>query len=252
MGSISISLITFLCLLLGILAGIRLQCLLPDHHLSSDAKDTVKLGAGMVATMSALILGLLVSSSKSAFDGANTAFAQNAARVIQLNDCLKEYGEGSTAVRERLVEGLRARIQDIWSTTNQEHGMRAIEHSNAMVAFDQLLRQLNPTNDVQRIMLARAEQLAFDIRYSRLQVIAQQTQELPGPLLMLMVFWLTLLFLSFGLFAPRNITVFAVLAVCAISVSSAVFLILEMSHPLDGLIKVSSGPLYKALELIQH
>ena len=83
-------------------------------------------------------------------------------------------------------------------------------------------------------------------------MIEQQREGLPPILLGLLVFWLTLLFVSFGLFAPRNVTVIAVLVVCALSVASAIFLILEMSRPLEGMIKVSSAPLLEELKLIGH
>lgn len=85
---------------------------------------------------------------------------------------------------------------------------------------------------------------------TRLLLVEQQQNELPSIFLVLLIFWLTGLFISFGLFAPRNGTVLAVLLICALSVSSAIFLVLEMNRPLDGFIKVSSAPLRKAVELI--
>jgi hypothetical protein len=95
-------------------------------------------------------------------------------------------------------------------------------------------------------------QINRELRKDRLLLIEQQREGLPPILLGLLVFWLTLLFVSFGLFAPRNVTVIAVLVVCALSVASAIFLILEMSRPLEGMIKVSSAPLLEELKLIGH
>ena len=59
----------------------------------------------------------------------------------------------------------------------------------------------------------------------------------------MLLFWLTITFTSFGLFAPRNVTVLAVLFFCALSVTSALFLVVEMDGPFDGLIKASADPL---------
>ena len=100
------------------------------------------------------------------------------------------------------------------------------------------------------MLLAELRQMSKDIQQDRLLLIEQQQEGLPPVMLGLLVFWLTLLFLSFSLFAPRNFTVIVVLLVCALSVASAIFLILEMNHPLEGVIKVSSAPMRKALELI--
>ena len=104
--------------------------------------------------------------------------------------------------------------------------------------------------DGQKSVLTQCLQIATEMWQSRLLILEEQQEPLPVVFLVVLIFWLALLFLSFGLFAPRNTTVFAVLLVCALSVASAVFLILEMNHPLDGSIQVSSAPLIKALELI--
>jgi hypothetical protein len=254
MSSFEISLFVFLCLVAGFLLGMWLQFRLPDHHLSKESQDTVKLGAGMVATMSALILGLLVSSAKSSFDAVNVAIAQNGARIIQLDHLLAAYGPETRAVRDQLKKSVAERVQKIWgkSTTPGGSGLRAVEKSTAMLDLQTSLRALTPQNDLQKSVLNQSVQICNEIWQNRLLILEEQQEPVPQVFLVLLVFWLTLLFMSFGLFAPRNVTVCAVQLVCAFSVSSAVFLILEMSHPLDGIIKVSSAPLLKALELIGH
>ena len=106
MSSFEISLIALVCLVGGFLLGVWLQFLLPEHHLSDDSKDTVKLGSGMVATMSALILGLLVSSAKNSFDAVNLSIAQNGAKIVQLDHLLAEYGPETHAIRDQLKESV--------------------------------------------------------------------------------------------------------------------------------------------------
>jgi hypothetical protein len=253
MSSLSISLITLLCLTAGFLLGMRFQHRLPGHHLSKESQDTIKLGTGIVATMSALILGLLVSSSKNSFDTLNIAIAQNGARIIQLDHYLAEYGPETRAYRDQLKNSIAERVAKIWSkTAPDESGLHAVEKSNAIVNLQTSLRALKPANDLQKSALTQALQISDDVWQNRLLMLEEQQEPVTPVFLVLLVFWLTMLFMSIGLFAPGNGTVVAVLLVCALSVSSAVFLILEMSHPLDGFIKVSDAPLLKALELIGH
>jgi hypothetical protein len=254
MSSLETSIITLLCLVAGFLLGMGLQYLLPDHHLSKESQDTVKLGAGMVATMSALILGLLVSSAKSSFDAVNVSIAQNGARIIQLDHLLDEYGPETRAIRDQLKTSIVGRVQKVWgnSTTPGDSGLQAVEKSTAMLDLQARLRALSPQSDIQKSVLNQSLQITTEVWQNRLLIIEEQQESVPPVFLVLLIFWLALLFVTFGLFAPCNVTVSAVMLTCALSVASAVFLILEMSHPLDGYIKVSSAPLVKALELIGH
>ena len=125
-----------------------------------------------------------------------------------------------------------------------------MESVDAAKTFQVKLRELTPKNDLQKSLLTQVSQIITDVLQTRLLLMEQQQNELPSSFLVLLIFWLTGLFISFGLFAPRNGTVLAVLLICALSVSSAIFLVLEMNRPLDGFIKVSSAPLRKAVELI--
>lgn len=254
MSSLEISFVTLLCLIGGVLLGMGLQHLLPDHHLSKESQDTVKLGAGMVATMSALVLGLLVSSAKSSFDGVNVSIAQSGVRIIRLDHLLAAYGPETRAVREQLKSLVSARLEAVWNKKPAagESGLHAVEKSASILDFQASLQALTPQTELQQKLLVQSEQICDDIWQNRLLTIEEQQEPLPKVFLVLLACWLTLLFVSFGLFAPGNITVGAVLFICALTVASAVFLILEMSHPLDGFIKVSSAPLAKALELIGH
>ena len=129
-------------------------------------------------------------------------------------------------------------------------GTSAIERGGAVEAIQAELRKLAPQDDDQRQLLAQARQLANDVSQSRWMLIEEAQSELPTTFLVVLVLWLTILFLSFGLFAPRNATVVAALFICACTMSTAIFLILEMNRPLDGFIKVSSAPLHKALEYV--
>jgi hypothetical protein len=251
MNSLTIGFISAGCIFGGVLLGMLLQKVLPQHHLASDSKDTVKVGAGMLATLTALVLGLLVSSAKSSFDAMNAGIAQTGAKIIQVDHILADYGLETKEVREQLRHTVASVIERIWpEKKGGVGGLRALESVDASETFQAKLRELTPKNDLQKSLLAQASQISSDMLQARLLLMEGQQNTLPSSFLVLLIFWLTGLFISFGLFAPRNGTVLAVLLICALSVSSAIFLVLEMDRPLDGFIKASNAPLRKAVELI--
>ena len=237
----------------GPLLGLLLQGLLPEPHLKDNSKDTVKVASGMIATMAALVLGLLVGSAKSSFDGTNTAVIENGAKAVLLDRALAAYGPETKDIREQLHGAVAAGVEMFWPeegkvASDGASGMTVFERANAMETIQGKLRELTPTTDAQRKLQSQAEQISADMLHARWLLIEQAQSEIPMPFLVMLLFWLTMLHLSFGLFAPRNATVMTVLLISALSVSGAILLILEMNHPLDGMIKVSSAPMRKALE----
>jgi len=228
-----------------------LQRVLPERHLDTASKDTVKLGAGMLATLTALVLGLLVSSAKSSFDAMNAGIAQTGAKVLLVDHVLADYGPETKEVREQLRNTVASVIERVWpETKTATGGLRAMESVDAAKTLQAKLRELTPKNDLQKSLLAEVSQISTDVLQTRLLLMEGQQNTLPSPFLVLLIFWLTGLFISFGLFAPPNGLVLTVLLICALSVSSAIFLVLEMNRPLDGFIKASDAPLRKAVELI--
>ena len=248
-SSLTIGLISAACIFGGALLGLLLQSLLPVNHLRDTSKDTVKVAAGTIATLSALVLGLLVGSAKNSFDATSTAMTQNGAKIILLDRVLAAYGPETKATREQLRRAVVAGIEMFWPEEKiRGSGMTGFERANALEMIQAKLRELTPTTDVQRQLLSQAEQISGDMLQARWLLIEQAQSALPMPFLLVLLFWLSMLHLSFGLFAPRNATVIAVLLISALSVSGAIFIILEMNHPLQGMIKVSSAPMRKALE----
>jgi hypothetical protein len=223
--------------------------LLPAHHLGAEAKDTIKMGAGLIATLAALVLGLLVSSAKSSLDTMNAGLVQMSAKIIVLDRVLVTYGSETKEVRDLLRGSVATAIELVWpeAKTMQAQADNTKSASN-MEMIQKKLQELSPQNDVQRLLQSQAIQTAADLAQSRWLLIEQTQSPLPKVFLIVLLFWLTMLFVSFGMLAPRNATVITVLLVCALSVSGAIFLILEMNSPLTGIIKVSSAPMEKALE----
>ena len=249
MSSQTIFLISAGCIFGGALMGMLLHGLLPEPHLRDASKDTVKVGAGMIATLSALVLGLLVGSAKNTFDTAEAEMTQGSAKIILLDRLLADYGPETKAAREQLHRTVATQIEDLWPEEKTGvSGLAAFERTNGLEAVQMTLLKVMPTTDAQRQLFAAAQQICGDLRQTRWLLVEQSQSPIPIPFLVVLLFWLTVLHVSFGMLAPRNATVVAVLLICALSVSGAIFMILEMSHPLDGMIKVSSAPMRKALE----
>ena len=253
MSSTFIALASTACIFSGALIGLGLQRLLPPHELSKETQDVVKLSAGTVATLTALVLGLLVSSAKSSFDAMNSGILQSSVKIILLDDALARYGPDSKAVREQMKRSVAAMIELVWPVEKTgAPALSVIERAHGMKLVEDKLSELKPQNDAQRQALAQAHQILGDIIQTRWLLIDQEQNPLPFPFLLILVFWLTLLFLSFGLFSPSNVIALTVLFLGACSVSAAIFLVLELNRPLEGFIVASDVPLRNALQHLNY
>ena len=251
MISITIAFIAFACIYGGALAGLFMQRFLPEHHLRAESKDAIKVGAGLIATMAALVLGLLVGSAKSSFDAMNTGLTQGAAKAIMFDRILAHYGPEAKDARDELRQTIAKTVASIWPEENTSGmDLKTVEGSAGPERVAEKVQQLSPQTESQRSIRSQALQMSVDLLQFRWLLIEQEHNALPTPFLVVLIFWLTILNLTYGLLAPRNLTVMAVMFVCALSLAGAIFLILEMNNPLEGMIKVSSAPLRNALEHI--
>ena len=247
MSTIAIGWIVFACVFGGALVGMSLRSVLPEHHLSTESKDVVKLGIALIATMAALVLSLLLASAKSSFDTRNQEFVQMAANIVLLDRLLAHYGAEATSARESLRGSVEGALAQIWPDENF-HAKNLAPASAAPEALYEMIQSLSPQGETQRSLQAEALTTATNLAQARWLLFAQQTEgPIPLPFLVVLVFWLCIIFASFGLYAPRNLTVVATLGICALSVAAAIFLILELATPFEGVIRVSSAPLRGAL-----
>ncbi len=246
MSSMAISSIVFAFTFGGALVGMFLRTVLPQHHLSEDSKDVVKMGMGLVATMSALVLGLLVASAKSSFDALSNDMTTESSRIILLDRTLEHYGPKTKEVRDLLrssVAGVIDRIEMKKSPNPTQWGVSTRE----MDSLYKKIRGLSPEDETQRSIQSEALSILREIRETRWLMYEQESTAISVPMLIILFSWLITLFISFGLFAPANGTVVISLLVSALSVSGAILLILELYTPYEGLIKISSAPLRAAL-----
>lgn len=229
--------------------GMWLGHALPQRHLDSETKDLVKLGVGLIGTMAALLLGLLVASAKSAYDARSNELTQMAANTVLLDRALMHYGPAAAPTRAVLKIAIARIIDQVWGNQSTDDGALLPASQPLGIVFDKI-QELETHSDAQRAIQSQAESVVVNLGQERLLLFAQSGSSISTPFLVVVVFWLTVLFVSFGLFAPRNPTAIVTLLVAAISVAGALYLILDLDHPFSGLMQISSAPLRNALSVL--
>lgn len=226
--------------------GALLRAVLPQEHLSPESKEAIKLTIGLVGSMVALIIGLLVWSAKSFYDTQSAELTKVSAQAVLLDRMLAEYGPDAKPARDLLRTVMVRTLERTWSN-QAASSSTLVPESGRTEAVYRVVQQLSPRNEMQCSIQANAISLMNELGQERWLMYEQTVTGIPRQLMAIMIFWLCLLFLSFGLLAPPNRTVAASLFLSAVSVSAAVLMMLEMYSPYQGLIQVSSAPLQGAL-----
>ncbi len=248
MSSLAIAGVVFACVFGGALLAMLVGRALPGHHLSGESRDAVKLGLGTIATLAALVLGLLVAAAKGTYDAQGSAVKQLSANVMLLDRLLARYGPETKEARELLRRAASMTLDRLWPGSGAGSTDLTPGEARALTeAFYEKVAELSPKTDAQRALKDRAVGLATDLEQTRLRMFSQQDSSIPTPFLVILTFWLVILFAGYGLLAPRNGTVVAALLVCTLSVSGALLLILELDRPFAGIVRVSSAPLQEAI-----
>ena len=230
----------------SVLIGITIRGLLPQAHLSTETKDAVKVAMGLVATMSALVLGLLVSSAKGSYDIQRTEVIQMAAKISFLDRVLTAFGPEAAGVRAQLRRMVEESIQQMWPAAMRQPTDRNpnIQEGNLLYGT---LQRLSPENDAQTALKSQATTQAVDLAQLRSLLTAQSVPSVSEAMLIIVVSWLVVIFVGFSVIAPRNATAIFALMLSALAVSGAILLILELDQPFGGLIGISSEPMLNAL-----
>jgi hypothetical protein len=246
MHSTTVGLMAFGCTFVAAVAGIVLRARLPAHHLDGDSKDAVKLVMGLIATITALVLGLLISSAHSGYDQQVAEVQQLGVHLSEIDRILAHFGPDATPQRELLRRIVAGDIARVWDRPGAVTNLPSSAQHEAQGLFDGIAG-LTAKTDLQRFGQSRALQLLVGVAETRRLLSEQASGALSWPLVFVLIAWLTLLFFGFGLFARLNATVVAAFFIGAVSVAGALFLILEMSQPYRGWMQVSSAPLRNAL-----
>lgn len=244
MSALAMASVTFTCAFGGALLGTYIRRILPAEHLSKESQDVMRLVMGLVATMTALLLGLVTASARSAFDSQDATMRTSATNILTLDRLLARYGPETSPTRDLIRKAVAFRIETTWpSDGSAGSGLAQARGAPAVEEIENQILQLAPATDAQRWFKSEALKLSVDVVKARWRALGSQEGAIPLLFLTVVIFWLTVTFVSFGLYAPLNASVIIVLLVSALSVAAAVFLTLELDDPYSGLIKVSSVPM---------
>jgi hypothetical protein len=248
MYSLVVGGIVFACTFGGAILGGFLRERLPAHHLNKKSRTVIKMATGLIGSVAALVLGLLIASASTDFSAQRTGIEQLATNLVLLDRALAHYGPEAKPARaalRRTVARAVERAKAAGRTRPTEQGSAELTASGDSL-YDEV-RDLAPTTEGQRSVQSQALTICADLARTRWELSHTGDSSIPRPFLVVLVFWLSILFVSFGLFSPPNATVVAAFFVCALSVGGAVFLIVDMDQPFEGLIHVSGVPIEVAL-----
>lgn len=244
MSSLAVACVMFGCVLGSTLVAMWVARRLPVDHLESESRDVVKLGLGVIATLTALVLGLLVAATKGTYDAQSGTVRELAAQVALLDRILARYGSETREARAQLRTLTQAALDLIWpqGAASPLDFSGGESKSIGELLFD-TVAALEPKTDAQRLLKSRALEIIVGLGHIRQRLVVNNDRSIPAPFLVVLGFWQACLFAGFGLLAPRNATTVTVLIVCMLSVSAAIFLVLELDRPFQGLVRVSDAPL---------
>jgi hypothetical protein len=241
-----IAVILFVGLVGVALLGGRLGRLLPEEQLSAESKDAVKLAMGLIATMTAVLLGLLITSAKGAYDTAESEVMQMAAKVALLDRVLKLYGPEAADARHALRDAIAEGVRSTWPAKPSSH-VELDPNEQMGDAVYVSVHRLAPHDETQRALKTQATTLMVQLAELRSLLQAQAIPSVSRPLLIALVSWLILIFFGFSVVVPANATSTLALVAGAFSVACAIFLILELDHPFAGVLRIPSDPMISTL-----
>ncbi len=253
MNSIETGLTVAACVFAGGMGGLLLHGLLPEAHRSKETQDVVRLGTGMLSVLASLVLGLLIATAKQTYDRVDHEMRQYSADLLLLNETLRDYGDQAGEPRDLLRRHAEKVLHDIWPRIAAQQLLPPVrledrEAARLLERVRETIRALTPVDAGQKWLHEQALQISASLLRQRLVLIQQGGASVKPIILVILVSWISFIFASFGLNAPRNATVAGAFLVCSLAIGGAVFLVLEMDRPLDGVMKITSTPMVKALD----
>lgn len=252
MQAFSYSIVFFVATFLGSLFGMHLAEKIPQKYLKDDSKQSINLGIGLVATMTALILGLVMASTKTSFDAMDAAMKQSAIQILVLDRTLEQYGPEADDIRAGWKASVGRAIQSDKMRRGSEEEIVEGRFFSEVDRLAKQVRQLRPRDDDQRKLYASALEVSEGLLKSRWRVVTSIGPSFSMLFMGMLLFWLTLTFIGFGLISPRNRLVITMFFFSALSTASAIFLILELDGAFDGFIFIGSDPLAFAHKLLNR
>lgn len=253
------SLVVFAAMCVSATIGFVIHSRLPERHRSPESMALVQLMITLLVTFTAIVLGLLTTSVKAGFDAAYSARGHDAAQLAQLDRCLRDYGPETALIREQLRGYVAAVIASTWPDEPRPVGVAFPDPSkmprtgespllsDVLSAVGRDVHGLQPTDAFHRTQLAACVGQYSDLLQARWKVIEGARPSFSPPFYWVLVIWLSILFGSFGLTARPNAMVATMTVLCALSITIAVFVILDMDEPYGGLFGVPSTAMRNAL-----
>jgi hypothetical protein len=236
--------LAFVCPLVGAAIGMALRKHLPTHHLSTGSIDVIKLTTGVMATLVALVLSLLLSSANTFRSGVENEYKQALAGIVQLDECLKAYGPETASIRARIRVVVGRSFQQHWE--HEDFGPDKVADAMGLASMVEVQRQmlsLEPGNATQKWFQSQALQLSHDVvRVAQLLSSDQSATNPPRLVLIFVLLCSAAIFAIFSLFVEPNATVIAAFAASALTIATGLFLIIELSSPFSGFLEVPSAP----------
>jgi hypothetical protein len=250
MSATTIALISFIAIFGGAMVGVLAARILPSQHLNDDTRSTITASTAVVGTMSALVMGLLISNASASFSLQSQEIRQIAVDILQLNRLLVRYGEDAADARKLLQTYAEATVQQLTAGVPITPETRAETIRRVEELQDRII-SLQLPDPRHRWLQSETMQLTDSITSVRWLLSEQESRTIPAPFMVLVIFWLAVVFSSFGLFAPRNTMAIFALMFCSMAVSSALLMILEMDTPFTGVMHLSLDPIVAALRQVQ-
>lgn len=240
--------IIFVVLFASAILGTFIRERLPAHHLADDSRHLIEVSLGVIGTIAGLVLGLLVATSFGTFQAQRTAVIQMAAEIALIDRGLAIYGPQAQPAREQLKAVTAHMLSDIWPTNPRGESLNPSSAGGAR--FYETIQELDAKTDIQKTIKGQVLGAAVDVAQQRWLMYAQQAASISPALIGVLVFWFAITFLAFGLMAVRNGTTITALVLCSFAVAGAVYLILQLSSPFYGEIKVPDAPLRQVYTLL--
>jgi hypothetical protein len=250
-STVIIGLIAFAAILAGAFAGAEVRVRLPKHHLTDETKNLVSVSTAVVATVSALVLGLLISNANTSFTRLGGQVTALSAEILRLDHVLRRYGADAEPARTTLLQYAEHKAADLFPDDPAEVRLSNPSTYELLQRLEDMLLTLKPANPRDQWWLTQAMTLAAKIGDTRWLIAQQIGQGTPKAFVALLIFWLALLFGSFGLFAPPNWTSAVTLTLCALAVAGAVAMFLELEQGFGGLVRISPEPMRQAVKTLE-
>ena len=247
MNAIAVSLAVTTCIFAGGVAGLYLHRILPRHHLTKETQDVIRLGIGMLSVLASLVLGLLIATAKGSYDSTDHAIRSYAAELALLNETLRDYGGAASVPRDLLRNYTERLLQDGWPKAGTHAAFQDDKTDQLLEHVREAIRALKPIDNGQKTLQDQAIDINLNLLRQRWLLIEQQGPSVQRVVLLVLVSWVTVIFASFGMNAPRNATVVVAFLICSIAIGGAIFLILEMDQPMGGVMQIPSWPMRNAL-----